>query len=185
MPVGGGPPARSSHASLRLGVVDLEARPGPAATHRHRSLTHLRALARQALAPLTPAPTPNFARNSPTTASSFELRSLELQRFWALLKLQPIELRASFRRQRRATAHGHRSLAHPTSEPSHAKPLLGPRPSHPAPTSHIPEPTRNFACNSPNTISNLELRSLELQRFQTLSKLHPIELHATFLEGRH
>ena len=84
-----------------------------------------------------------------------------------------------------ATAHGHRSLAHPTSEPSHAKPLLGPRPSHPAPTSHIPEPTRNFACNSPNTISNLELRSLELQRFQTLSKLHPIELHATFLEGRH
>ena len=36
MPVGGGPPARSPHASLRLGVVDLEARPGPAATHRHR-----------------------------------------------------------------------------------------------------------------------------------------------------
>ena len=26
---GGGPPARSPHASLRLGVVDLEARPGP------------------------------------------------------------------------------------------------------------------------------------------------------------
>ena len=36
VPVGGGPPARSPHASLRLGVVDLEARPGPAATHRHR-----------------------------------------------------------------------------------------------------------------------------------------------------
>ena len=35
VPVGGGPPARSPHASLRLGVVDLEARPGPAATHRH------------------------------------------------------------------------------------------------------------------------------------------------------
>ena len=35
MPVGGGPPARSPHASLRLGVVDLEARPGPAAAHRH------------------------------------------------------------------------------------------------------------------------------------------------------
>ena len=47
--------------------------------------------------PIPPAPsTPNFARNSPTTASSFELRSLELQRFWALLKLHPIELRASF-----------------------------------------------------------------------------------------
>ena len=36
VPVGGGPPARSPHASLRLGVVDLEARPGPAAAHRHR-----------------------------------------------------------------------------------------------------------------------------------------------------
>lgn len=28
--VGGGPPARSAHASLRLGAVDLEASPGPA-----------------------------------------------------------------------------------------------------------------------------------------------------------
>jgi len=27
---------RSPHASLRLGVVDLEARPGPATAHRHR-----------------------------------------------------------------------------------------------------------------------------------------------------
>ena len=45
----------------------------------------------------------------------------------------------------------------------------------------IAEPTRNFACNSPETISNLEFRSLELQRFQTLLKLLPIELHATFL----
>ena len=36
VPVGGGPPARSPHASLRLGVVDLEARPGPAAAPGHR-----------------------------------------------------------------------------------------------------------------------------------------------------
>ena len=35
--MGGGPPARSPHASLRLGVIDLEARPGPAAAHGHRS----------------------------------------------------------------------------------------------------------------------------------------------------
>ena len=35
VPEGGGPPARSPHASLRLGVVDLEARPGPAAALRH------------------------------------------------------------------------------------------------------------------------------------------------------
>ena len=79
-----------------------------------------------------------------------------------------------------STAHGHRSQAHPTSESSHAKPLLGLRRSPPALTPLIPEPTRNFACNSPDTTSNLELRSLELQRFQTLLKLLPIELHATF-----
>ena len=73
-----------------------------------------------------------------------------------------------------ATAHRHRSLA-PTGTPSlahspHAQPL----------TSLIPEPTRNFACNSPETISNLQFRSLELQRFQTLLELLSIELHATF-----
>ena len=39
----------------------------------------------------------------------------------------------------------------------------------------------NFACNSPTALSNPEIRSLELQRFLTLLKLHPIELHATFL----
>ena len=50
-------------------------------------------------------------------------------------------------------------------------------------TSHIPEPTPNFACSSPTTLSNLEIRSLELQRFHTLLKLHPIELHASFLRG--
>ena len=79
-----------------------------------------------------------------------------------------------------SATHGHRSQAHPTSEPSHAKPLLGPRRSPPALTPLIPEPTRNFACNSPETISNLQFRSLELQRFQTLLKLLPIELRATF-----
>lgn len=46
--------------------------------------------------PLIPVPTPNFARNSPTTISNFEFRSLELQRFQPLLKLLPIELRATF-----------------------------------------------------------------------------------------
>ena len=79
-----------------------------------------------------------------------------------------------------STAHGHRSQAHPTSESSHAKPLLGLRRSPPALTPLIPEPTRNFACNSPETISNLQFRSLELQRFQTLLELLSIELHATF-----
>ena len=47
----------------------------------------------------------------------------------------------------------------------------------------IAEPTPNFACNSPETTSNLEFRSLELQRFRPLLKLLPIELHASFLEA--
>ena len=50
-------------------------------------------------------------------------------------------------------------------------------------TSHIPEPTPNFACNSPTTLSNHEFTTLELQRFQALLKLYPIELHASFLRG--
>ena len=59
-------------------------------------------------------------------------------------------------------------------------PVPRPQPSRPALTSHISEPTRNFARNSPTSLSNSEIRSLELQRFQTLLKLLPIELHATF-----
>ena len=55
----------------------------------------------------------------------------------------------------------------------------------PAPHAPIPAPTPNFARNSPTAASSFELRSLELQRFQTLLKLLPIELHATFLERRH
>ena len=45
----------------------------------------------------------------------------------------------------------------------------------------IAEPTPNSAYNSPTTLSNREIRSLELQHFLTLLKLLPIELHATFL----
>ena len=82
VPVGGGPPARSPHASLRLGVVDLEARPGPAAAHRHRDQ-----------APPLPI---NFARNSPAACSNIECASLELQRFWGVSKNDHDKLRATF-----------------------------------------------------------------------------------------
>ena len=44
-------------------------------------------------------------------------------------------------------------------------------------------PLLSFACNSPATLSNREFTTLELQRFQTLLKLHPIELHAKFGGG--
>ena len=76
------------------------------------------------------------------------------------------------------------------ARPRHCPPA--PRPGPPAPSTPvgpvvlmrihiIAEPTPNFACNSPTTLSNPEIRSLELQRFLTLLKLHLIELHATFL----
>ena len=42
----------------------------------------------------------------------------------------------------------------------------------------------NFACNSLLGISKFEFMSLELQRFWALLKVHSIELHAKFGEGR-
>ena len=47
----------------------------------------------------------------------------------------------------------------------------------------IAESTINFACNSPTTLSNHEFRLLVFQRFQTMLKLLPIELHATLGDG--
>ena len=65
------------------------------------------------------------------------------------------------------------------TSPHHHPPAPQPGPTTPL----IPVPTPNFARNSPTTTSNIEFRSLELQRFQPLLKLHPIELHASFLEA--
>ena len=59
--------------------------------------------------------------------------------------------------------------------------LLEPHLWQPTLTHIISAPTPNFACNSPTPLSNSKIRSLELQRFQTLLKLNPIELRATFL----
>ena len=51
-----------------------------------------------------------FACNSPVTISVFVLASLELQRFWALLKVHAIELHAEFLVCVTVVTHGHRSL---------------------------------------------------------------------------
>ena len=145
--MGGGPPASRPRRELRS-ARRLEARPGPATAHGHRSQAHqsLRCpphqwgrvadvwlcassrsparplrrppAPRPALAALIAEPTPNFARNSPTTASSFEFRPLELQRFQTSLKLHSIELRATFlearpRHHPRAPQPGPPSLRHP------------------------------------------------------------------------
>ena len=151
VPVGGGPPARSPHASLRLGVIDLEARPGPATTHRHRN---------QALRSLRRPP-----------------------HQWGRIAVR--QLYASSRSPSRPFRRPRAPQPGPDLDPVPRPPPLTPSPSPPALTPLIPEPTPNFACNSPDTTSNLELRSLELQRFRTMLKLLPIELHATFLERRH
>ena len=55
--------------------------------------------------------------------------------------------------------------------------------SCPALACRIAEPTLNFARNSLAALSNHELRSLELQRFQTLLNVHTIELRAVFVGG--
>ena len=75
----------------------------------------------------------------------------------------------------------HRDQSPPPPTGTAARPSTIPQYSRPALTPLTPAPTPNFACNSPETTSNLEFRSLELQRFQTLLKLLPIELHASFL----
>ena len=157
---GGRRPAREiatrelrSEWSISRPALALPPSTGTATRPPHPAITHA-----------IPAPTPNFACNSPATISNLEFTALELQRFQTLLKLHPIKLHATFRRASPGTtAHGHRDQA-----------------SHPATTHVIPAPTPNSACNSPTTISNLEFTTLELQRFQTLLKLHRIELHATF-----
>ena len=80
-------------------------------------------------------------------------------------------------------AHGSRSQALPLTGVE-VWPRLGPAGLALAFT-HIAVELLNFACNSPTTLSNYEFTTLELQRFQTLLKLHPIELHASFLSSGH
>ena len=104
--------------------------------------------------PLIPVPTPNFARNSPTTTSNIEFRSLELQRFQPLLKLLPIELRASFRRQRRATTHRHRSQTSSSVSRPHKRDKTRPARLHQRPRA------KKFAQHTQNTPKSAFFRLL-------------------------
>ena len=109
---------RDRHTRASLGVVDLEARPCPAAAHGHRSQA-LRPLRRPphrrrcvadvclcvgSLSGQAPPLPINFARNSPAACSIIEFASLELQCFWGVSKNDHDKLRAKFGRRRRLVA---------------------------------------------------------------------------------
>ena len=70
-----------------------------------------------------------FACNSSVTISVFELASLELQRFWVLLKLHAIELHAESLVCVSVVTHGHRSRSLLEARPV---PPVPPAPSTPA-----------------------------------------------------
>ena len=69
----------------------LEARPGPATAHGHRSRASAatRRLSRDRIGAV--ALLRNFARNSPASVSRYELKVLKLQRFRTLLKVHAIK----------------------------------------------------------------------------------------------
>ena len=121
VPVGGGPPARSPHASCARSGRSRgppwpcrhppAPRPGPATAHGHRSQalwSRRRPPHRRhrggwrvvwcvvSLPCQAPPPPVNFARNSPATCSNIEFTSLELQRFRMASKSDRGKLCATF-----------------------------------------------------------------------------------------
>ena len=148
VPVGGGPPARSPHASLTARSGRSRGPPWPC---RH---------------PPAPRPGPPVPPTPSTPVGPGVLACGLARRLEA--------------RPGPSATHGHRDQAPTLPTGVAARPYWDPVPHPQTLTSLIPEPTRNFACNSPDTTSNLQFRSLELQRFQTLLELLSIELHATF-----
>ena len=183
-------PRRELRSARRLVV-----RPGPAPAHGHRSQAHgssgtLHTCGAWSLCvPVGGDPPVSRPRRELRSARRLEARPCprSLRRpphQWCLVAVcargwrpacEPSALRASLgaspRCPARPPAQRHRGVTR------------CPQVSCPALACRIAEPTLNFARNSPATISNSELRSLELQRFQTLLRLHPIELRAIFVGG--
>ena len=88
-------PAREPSAPRAFGSARrLEARPGPATAHGHRSQAPPPPTSTAAWHRDQPCRHGNFACNSLLAISNFEFISLELQRFWVLLKVQATELHA-------------------------------------------------------------------------------------------
>ena len=151
---GGRRPARELSAPRAFGSARrLEARPGPAAAHRHRG---------QALRSLRRPP------------HQWRLRCAG---WLGAAPRSPARPRRRPPHRRRLSLIGGSVLCLET-RPDLA---FAPQASSPALAHIAAESTPNVARNSPATLSNIEFRSLELQRFLTLLELYPIELRATFL----
>ena len=151
---GGRRPAREPSAPRAFGSARrLEARPGPATAHRHRG---------QALRSLRRPP------------HQWRLRCAG---WLGAAPRSPARPRRRPPHRRRLSLIGGSVLCLET-RPDLA---FAPQASSPALAHIAAESTPNVARNSPATLSNIEFRSLELQRFLTLLELYPIELRATFL----
>ena len=155
VPVGGGPPASRPRCELRS-ARRLEARPGPAAAHRHRGRSLRRPPHRWCLW---------FWCARPGPAAAHRHCGRTLRRPPHRRRCVAVNSPARPRRSQRAPQPGPAATA---------------QVSCPDLTCRIAETVPNFARNSPATISNIEFRSLELQRFGALLNVYPIELRATF-----
>ena len=115
---------------------------------------------------------------APSGPAAREIATRELRSEWSISK--PARALRTLRRpphRRRLSLIGGSVLCLET-RPDLA---FAPQASSPALAHIAAESTPNVARNSPATLSNIEFRSLELQRFLTLLELYPIELRATFL----
>ena len=166
----------------------------------------VRSSSRTSTSTRNPRPTPGHphstrkSRNSPASISNIEFRMLELQRFRVVSKNDRGKLRASFvwgqsvhRSAGRPSGALHvgdvcvavTSLARHGRCPPALRPCLRPRQCPPRRWPLLCEISEwfpsNVARNSPASISNIEFRTLELQRFRVVSKNDRGKLRATFV----
>ena len=171
VPVGGGPPASRPRCGPRLISGRRGACP-PARCPRCELRSARRLEARPG--PAGPASASNRARLVAVSGPPWSGRP----------RGEAASLRSAPRLEARtgpATAHRHRvrSLRRPPHQWGRVAGVwLGVLPQHLAGPRHY---LIDFARNSLMALSNPEFRSLELQRFQTLLNVHPIELRAIFL----
>ena len=164
--MGGGPPASRPRRVLRS-ARRLEARPGPAAAHRHCGQ-----------APQAPRRPPIGLGLSLLVASALIAHRLAISHVIPLRLLQTMNWRRCNCNvcgwSPKVTVGNYVRVLPGLPLSLLVGPAAWPR--------GLPRRHGNFACNSLLGISNFEFVSLELQRFWALLKVHAIELHAKFGE---